>query len=64
MRGGSNLLTAVLLGVQLAAFERPPALTIPRGAAWPGGSWITEASGSSLTRHWYSLCANRSGWSK
>ena len=35
MRGGANLLTAVLIGVQLAAFERPAALTIPRGTDIP-----------------------------
>jgi len=35
MSGGANLLTAVLVGVQLAAFERPAALTIPRGTDVP-----------------------------
>jgi hypothetical protein len=35
MSGGTNLLTTVLLGVQLAAFERPAALTIPRGTDIP-----------------------------
>ena len=35
MSGGTNLLTAVLIGVQLVAFERPAALTIPRGTDIP-----------------------------
>ena len=35
MSGGANPLTAVLVGVQLAAFERPAALTIPRGTDIP-----------------------------
>jgi hypothetical protein len=35
MSGTAKLLTAVLIGVQLIAFERLPTLTIPRGTDIP-----------------------------